>query len=78
MYSSEYKQQVYQKWVERGRPWFNIDPQKEPTYAERQIILEMKKQENTRANRDLELERSVKPVNEVKAFHRLFRDIANY
>ena len=43
----KYKQQVYKKWIERGRPWFDIDPKKEPTYAERQIILEMKKQENT-------------------------------
>ena len=76
--NESYKQQVYKKWIERGSPWFDIDKSKEPTYAERQIILEMKKQENTRANRDLELERSVKPVNEVKAFDRLFRNIANY
>jgi hypothetical protein len=39
------KQQIYQKWIERGRPWFDIDPKKEPTYAERQIIIEMKKRE---------------------------------
>ena len=75
MYSSEYKQQVYKKWIERGRPWFDIDPNKEPTYAERQIILEMKKQENIRANRDLE---RPKPKNEVKAFHRLISNLDNY
>lgn len=64
MNSEKYKQQVYKKWIERGRPWFDIDPNKEPTYAERQIILEMKKQENTRANRDIELERSAKNIHE--------------
>jgi hypothetical protein len=37
------KQQIYQKWIERGRPWFDIDPKKEPSYAERQIIIEIKK-----------------------------------
>lgn len=37
------KQQVYQNWIARGRPWFNIDPKLEPSYAERQIILEIKK-----------------------------------
>ena len=75
MNSEKYKQQVYKKWIERGRPWFDIDPNKEPTYAERQIILEMKKEENTRANRDLE---RPKPKNQVKAFHRLFTDISSY
>ena len=72
MNSEQYKQQVYKKWVERGRPWFDIDPKKEPTYAERQIILEMKKQEISKPR-----VRS-KPVNEVKAFDRLFRDVENY
>ena len=58
MYSDEYKQQVYKRWIESGRPWFDIDKSKEPTYSERQIILEIKKRENARANRDLELEKS--------------------
>jgi len=35
----------------------------------------MKKQENTRANRDLE---RPKPKNEVKAFHRLISNLDNY
>jgi hypothetical protein len=44
-YSNEYKQQVYKRRIEAGRPWFNVDKSKEPTADERQIILEMKKQE---------------------------------
>jgi len=72
------KQQIYQKWIERGRPWFDIDPKKEPTYAERQIILEIKKPENTRANSDLELEKRPRPKNEIKKFDRLLREGANY
>ena len=66
MYSDQYKQEVYKKWVERGRPWFDIDPKKEPTYAERQIILEMKKQEISKPRV------GSKPVNEVRAFAELF------
>ena len=72
------KQQIYQKWIERGRPWFDIDPKKEPTYAERQIILEIKKRENARANRDIELEKRPRPKNEIKKFDRLLREGANY
>lgn len=72
MYSEEYKQQVYKKWLDNGRPWFDIDKSKEPTYAERQIILEMKKQENTMSKP------RVRPKNEVKEFHRLFTDISSY
>lgn len=46
MYSEDYKQQVYKKWLDSGRPWFDtIDPSKEPSYAEKQIILEMNKRE---------------------------------
>lgn len=45
MYTETYKQKVYQKWLDSGRPWFDIDKSKEPTYAERQIILEMKQRE---------------------------------
>jgi len=78
MYSDEYKQQVYKRWIESGRPWFDIDKSKEPTYAERQIILEIKKRENARANRDLELEKRPRPKNEIKKFDRLLREGANY
>jgi len=58
------KQQVYQKWIERGRPWFHIDKSKEPTYAERQIIIEMKKRENSRAKRDIELEKNAADIRQ--------------
>ena len=44
--TEEYRNQVYQKWLESGRPWFNKDRSLEPTYAEKQIILEMKKRES--------------------------------
>ena len=63
-HGEEYKQQVYKKWIESGRPWFNIDKSKEPTYAERQIILEIKKRENARANRDIELEKTAAGIRE--------------
>ncbi len=73
-----YKEDIYKKWIERGRPWFDIDPKKEPTYAERQIILEMKKRENSRAKSDIELEKK-RPVNEIKAFHRVINNaLDNY
>ena len=58
------KQQVYQKWIERGRPWFDIDPKKEPTYAERQIILEMKKREVSKIKRDMELDKNAAEIRE--------------
>lgn len=61
MNSNEYKAQVYKKWLDNGRPWFDIDKSKEPTYAERQIILEMKKRENTR---NIELEKSAAQIRE--------------
>ena len=73
--NEEYKQQVYKRWIELGRPWFDIDPKKEPTYAERQIILEMKKRENTMLNQSKQRQR---PKNEVKALHRLLTDGTNY
>jgi hypothetical protein len=50
--NESYKQQVYKKWIERGRPWFDIDPKKEPTYTERQIILEMRKREYNKSKQD--------------------------
>ena len=58
------KQQIYQKWIERGRPWFDIDPKKEPTYAERQIIIEIKKRENTKIKHDIQLEKSAAEIRE--------------
>jgi hypothetical protein len=64
MNSNENKAQVYKKWLDNGRPWFDIDKSKEPTYAERQIILEMKKRENTKSN---ELEQSRKYFSELYA-----------
>jgi hypothetical protein len=60
VYSDEYKQQVYKRWVERGRPWFDIDKTKEPTWEERQIILEMKKQELSKSKYEQELEQLAK------------------
>jgi hypothetical protein len=65
------KQQVYKKWLDNGRPWFHIDKTKEPTYYEKQIIMEIQKREQTRKT-------VPKRVNEIKAFDRLFRDGANY
>ena len=50
--NESYKQQVYKKWIERGRPWFDIYPKKEPTYTERQIILEMRKREYNKSKQD--------------------------
>ena len=58
------KQQIYQKWIERGRPWFDIDPKKEPTYAERQIIIEIKKRENSKIKHDIQLEKSAAEIRE--------------
>lgn len=63
-YSNEQKQQVYKNWISRGSPWFDLDPSKEPTYSERQIIIEMKKRENSRAKSDIELEKSAAQIRE--------------
>ncbi|HXV88052.1 MAG TPA: hypothetical protein VD710_03045 [Nitrososphaeraceae archaeon] len=78
MYTNKQKQQIYKKWIEKGRPWFNIDFSKEPSYAERQIIIEMKKQqENARLNRNNNKELEKVPTrvseNQVKKFDRLMR-----
>lgn len=62
--SESYKRRVYENWIERGRPWFNIDTSKEPTYAERQVIIEIKKRENARANHDKELEKRAAEIRE--------------
>jgi hypothetical protein len=74
MYSEDQKQQVYRNWIEKGRPWFDIDPKKEPTYAERQIILEMKQRENARVN---QFKQRPKPVNQVRAFDQLINGLTN-
>jgi hypothetical protein len=64
-YSNEYKQQVYKRWIEAGRPWFNVDKSKEPTADERQIILEMKKQEEQPPSKhDLAIEKRAKEISE--------------
>lgn len=62
MYSESYKQKVYREWLARGSPWFSLDSSKDPTYEERQVIIEIKKREA-----------KIKPkaVNEVKAFNEL-------
>jgi len=70
MYAEEYKQKVYKNWLERGSPWFDIDPSKEPTYAEKQIIIEMKKRQ---AGINVKKENN----NEVKEFHALL-NLDNY
>lgn len=41
-----------------------MDKSKEPTWQERQIILEMKKRENDKAKRDNELEKRTKDIRE--------------
>lgn len=64
MYSEEQKQQVYKKWIDNGRPWFDIDKSKEPTWEERKVILEIKKQENNKSKRDIELEQRAKEIHE--------------
>lgn len=62
--NEEYKKQVYQKWLESGRPWFDIDPKKEPSYPEKQIILEMLKRENSRVKSDIELEKRTAEIKQ--------------
>jgi hypothetical protein len=64
-YNNEQKKEIYKRWIESGRPWFSlVDKSKEPTYAERQIIIEMKKRENTKANHDKELEKKSAEIRE--------------
>jgi len=46
-HNEEYKQQVYKRWLDNGKPWFHIDKSKEPTYAEKQIIIEIQKRDLT-------------------------------
>lgn len=64
MYSEEYKKQLYKKWLDNGRPWFDIDKSKEPTWQERKIILEMLERERNKSKRDIELEKRTKEIRE--------------
>lgn len=47
-----------------GRPWFSLDKSKDPEYVEKQIILEMLKQENQKEKHDIELEQRTKHIRE--------------
>jgi hypothetical protein len=68
--NEEYKKQLYKKWLEKGRPWFDIDKSKEPTYFEKQVIMEIKKRESEKLKRDglndneKELEKRTKEIME--------------
>ena len=68
MNSEQYKQKIWRKWKDSGF--------KQPaTKQELDIIVELQSKGQKPTNN----KRTVpKAVNEVKAFHRLFRDIANY
>ena len=59
-HNEAYKREVYKRWIEQGRPWFSMDKSKDPTAEERKIILEMKKRENDKIKRELELEKRTK------------------
>jgi hypothetical protein len=75
MYSEEYKKQLYKKWLNNGRPWFNIDKSKEPTWQERKIILEMLERERNQSKRDIELEKRTKEIRERYEKKGLIHDI---
>jgi hypothetical protein len=64
MYTYEQKQQIYKRWKEQGELWFSKDPSKDPTWEEKQIIIEIKKQENEKLNRKLELEKRAKRLSD--------------
>ena len=68
MISDQYKQQVWRKWEDSGF--------KQPTTKqELDIIVELQ----SKGQKSRVTKRTVpKPVNEVKALDRLFRDLANY
>ena len=74
MYTEEQKQHIYKTWIERGRPWFDIDKTKEPSYAERQIIMEMKKREMEKAKRNIELEKRAADIRERYGKHGIISD----
>ena len=76
MYTEAQKQQIYKRWIERGRPWFNVDSSKEATPEERDIVLEMKRRENNSNNNNNN--KKSKPVNEVRRFDKLLNDAADY
>lgn len=83
-YSNEYKQQVYKKFIDNGRIWWSLDKSKEPTWEERQIILEMKKQEEKpKSKRDIEIEKRAKEISERygkhgKISYKIFDALNNY
>ena len=64
MYTEEQKQQIYKRWIERGRPWFNIDSSKDATPEERDIVLEMNKRENEKAKRNIQLDKRAADIRE--------------
>lgn len=70
MFTEEYKQKIYRKWVEKGRPWFNIDPSKEATPEEREIVAELHK-------REAKIRPKPTEKKEVKAFDRLMQGLDN-
>jgi hypothetical protein len=65
MYSEEYKQQAYKKWLDNGRSWFSLDSSKDPSWEEKQIIIEIKKREAGVIDQD----KKENNINEVKRFH---------
>ena len=68
MHSEQYKQQVWRKWEDSG---FKQPASKQ----ELDIIVELQ----SKGQKPRVTKRTVpKPVNEVKALDRLFRDVANY
>ena len=68
MISDQYKQQVWRKWEDS-------DFKQPATKQELDIIVELQSK-GQKPNRN---KRTVpKPVNEVKTFDKLFRDLANY
>ena len=78
-YTNEQKQQIYKRWKEQGELWFSKNPSNDPSWEEKQIIIEMKKKEaGIKSKRDIELEKRPKPKNEVRAFDRLLNDAADY
>lgn len=71
MYTERYKQQVYKKWLDSGSPWFSLDSSKDPSWEEKQIIIEIKKREA--GIKDDKKENT----NEVKRFHEML-NLDNY
>lgn len=68
MYTYEQKKEIYERFIRNGRIWFALDKSLEPTWEERQVILEMKQVENEKVKRDLDIEKRAKRIrdNELK------------